>query len=336
MPKPKPTVAIITPHLAASNAGNWHTAARWARFLRDRYRVRLLDRWRDEPADVLIALHARRSAESIAAWAGQFPDRPLIVVLTGTDLYRDIGSDASARRSLTLATRLVVLNEVARRALPAAVRRKAEVVLQSAPALAPARPSARHFDVAVVGHLRQEKDPLTAIGAAEHIQEPSSIRIRHVGRALDAGLARIARTMTERTAGRPRYSWLGERSRGQARQFVRRAHVLLHPSRMEGGAQAVIEAIRSGTPVIASRIDGNVGLLGAGYPGYFRVGDAAACARLLQRAERDAAFMRALRSACKKRAPLFDPRRERAALLKIVGNELAHNSRFEVPRKRSR
>lgn len=60
------------------------------------------------------------------------------------------------------------------------------------------------------------------------------------------------------------------------------AHVLVHPSRMEGGAHVVIEAVLSGTPVLASRIDGNVGLLGKDYAGYFPVGDAGGLAALLQ------------------------------------------------------
>lgn len=333
MARPRQTVAIITPHLAASNTGNWHTAARWARLLRPRYRVLVLERWRGEPADALIALHARRSAASIADWAARRPGAPLIVVLTGTDLYRDIGADADALRSLQLATRLVVLNEIGRRALPARLRRKAHVVLQSAPALRPGRPAARHFDVAVVGHLRAEKDPMTVLLAAQHLPRGSTIRIRHAGRALDDALAEAAGAMT-RTS--PHYRWLGELTRAAARQLVRHARLLLHPSRMEGGAQAVIEAVRAGTPVIASRIDGNVGLLGAAYPGYYPAGDARRCANLLQRAQSDSRFLAALTAACKKRAPLFDPRRERAALRKLVEKELAHNRPPSRPRKPSR
>ena len=79
--------------------------------LRKHCRIGIAQHWAGEPCDVLIALHARRSAPSIAAWAEAHPDRPLVVVLTGTDLYRDIRTDASARRSLQLATRLVVLQE---------------------------------------------------------------------------------------------------------------------------------------------------------------------------------------------------------------------------------
>lgn len=318
------TVTIITPHLAATNAGNWHTAARWARFLRERYRVLVADSWKDGPgvdADALVALHARRSAPSIRAWAERHPERPLVVVLTGTDLYRDIASDADARRSLELATHLVVLNDLGARALPARLRAKASVIVQSAPRLQPARTrSTRHFDVAVVGHLRDEKDPRTVWEAAARIGDDGFIRIRHVGRALDAALGRAAKAMNARPTC---YRWLGERTRAQARALMRASHLLLHPSRIEGGAQAVIEALMAGTPVVASRIDGNVGLLGADYPGYFPPGDARRCAALLRRAATDPAFYRALATACRKRASRFDPKRERAALHALVARALA-------------
>lgn len=317
-------MAIITPALADANTGNWHTAARWARFLRARYRVRVLKAWNGEAADALIALHARRSADSIAAFAQRHPDRPLIVVLTGTDLYRDIRTDAAAQRSLALASRLVVLQERAPDALPAAVRGKAVVIYQSAPRLAPGSPRRRHFDVAVVGHLRNEKDPRLAMRVAETLPRDSRIRVLHVGDALEPALGRAARSVQRRC---PRYRWIGPLPRARTRQLMRHAHVLLHPSKMEGGAQAILEAIQSGTPVVASDCAGNVGMLGRDYPGLFPVGDVAAAVTLLRRAETDAKFLRALRVACKKRAPLFDPERERRALLRLVDNSLAPSSR---------
>jgi putative glycosyltransferase (TIGR04348 family) len=320
----RPLVAIITPSLADANNGNWHTAARWARFLRARCGVRVLKAWNGEPADALIALHARRSADSIAAYAQRHPDRPLIVVLTGTDLYRDIRTDAAAQRSLALATRLVVLQERGPDALPAAVRGKAVVIYQSAPQLAPGSPRRTHFDVAVVGHLRDEKDPRLAMRAAERLPGHSRIRVLHVGDALDPELGRLARSIETRCA---RYRWLRGLPRGRTRQVMRNARLLLHPSKMEGGAQAILEAIRSGTPVVASNCAGNVGMLGRGYPGLFPIGDADAAARLLYRAETDAKFLRALQVACKKRAPLFDPERERRAVLRLVDNSLAQSSR---------
>lgn len=320
----RPLVAIITPSLADANTGNWHMAARWARFLRAHCRVRVLKAWNGEPVDALIALHARRSAGSIEAFAREHPDRPLIVVLTGTDLYRDIRTDAAAQRSLELATRLVVLQERGPDALPAALRGKAVVIYQSAPRLAPGTQRRTTFDVAVVGHLREEKDPRLAMRVAERLPHDSRIRVLHVGDALDPVLGQAAQSTQRRCA---RYRWIGGLPRARARQVMRNARLLLHPSKVEGGAQAILEAIQSGTPIVASDCAGNVGMLGRGYPGLFPVGHMHAAAKLLRRAETDAKFLRALRSACKKRAALFDPERERRAVLRLVDNSLAKSSR---------
>ncbi|HEU0200476.1 MAG TPA: selenoneine biosynthesis selenosugar synthase SenB [Burkholderiaceae bacterium] len=311
------TVAIITPASAAANTGNWHTAARWARWLKQRFNVRVQTTWDGAPADCLIALHARRSAPSIRAFATAFPARPCIVVLTGTDLYRDIADDAEAQRSLALATRLVVLNNEAPRRLPAALRPRTEVILQSARRLVRGKPPARTFTVAVVGHLRGVKDPELAWRVLDAWPRDVRLRIVHVGAALDEALGtRAAAT----TAADPRYEWDGDVPRARARQIMRNAHVLLHPSRMEGGAQAVIEAVTAGTPVIGSRIDGNVGLLGRDYRGFFAPGDADAARRLLLRAARDPAFLRRLRTQCRRRAPLFSPQREQRLVLRLVDN----------------
>lgn len=320
----RPRVAIITPTLAASNTGNWHTAARWARFLRPHFRVRVCDRWDGGADDCLIALHARRSAASIRAFARAYPQRPLIVVLTGTDLYRDLPRNRRARASLELATRLVALNDLAPERLPPRWRQKCEVILQSAPRLRPGRKAQRHLDVAVVGHLRAEKDPQLIWRLLRQVDADLPVRIWHAGGALDAALARRARAVAQRD---PRYRWLGNLTRGAARQLMRRSHLLLHPSRLEGGAQAVIEAVRAGTPVIGSRIDGNVGLLGAAYPGWFPPGDARAAARLLTRAARERQFLKTLADACARRAARFEPKREAMAVRRLVHNALASAQR---------
>lgn len=315
----RPRVVIITPRLAASNAGNWHTAARWARFLRARYRVTVAADWDGRDADCMIALHAKRSAASIAAFAEAHPDRPLVVVLTGTDLYHDLGVSRAARQSLEHASRLVVLNDLGIERLPRPVRAKASVILQSAPALAAARRSSQTFDVAVVGHLRSEKAPDTVWQMLRAIDPAVPLRVLHAGAAYDDGLGARATALMARDA---RYRWLGDLRRPAARQLMRRAHVLLHPSRMEGGAQAVIEAVTAHTPVIGSRIDGNAGLLGTDYAGWFPVGDGAAAARLIERAASDPAFLRALQRVCARRALLFNPKREAAAVNRLVDNAL--------------
>src|SRR5437764_5640618 len=106
----KPVVCIVTPGTRTANNGNWRTAVRWSELLRDRYRVIVQSAWRGERADAMIALHARRSAESIAHFREARQDGGLAVVLTGTDLYRDmVAGSAESERSLDLADRIVVL-----------------------------------------------------------------------------------------------------------------------------------------------------------------------------------------------------------------------------------
>ena len=279
--------------------------------------MRITDGWsdqlpeRDGDEDLMIALHARRSAAAVRAWRQTHPERPLIVVLTGTDLYRDIDRDADARLSLALADTLVVLNELGAQALPAEFRAKCKMVLQSCTARRTLPRTRRHLRALMVGHLREEKDPQTYFAAARLLAQRPDIRLDHIGAALDPALGTAA---LQWMAALPNYRWLGGLPHAAVRGHIQRAHVLVHASRMEGGANVLIEAIRSGTPVLASHIAGNLGLLGSGYTGVFEAGDAAALATLLQQARDDEAMLPFLQSQAARRAPLFTPQAERAAL----------------------
>jgi putative glycosyltransferase (TIGR04348 family) len=314
------SLVIVTPALLQAHNGNWQTAHRWARLLRPAYRVGLAERWQGGDEALLVALHARRSAESVVAWRAMHPARPLVLVLTGTDLYRDIHDDAGARRSLELADALVVLNELGAWALPERLRAKAHVVLQSCAARAPLPHPARHLRALMVGHLRDEKDPRCYWRAARRLAGRPDIRLDHVGVALDPALGEEAAALS---AAQPGFRWLGGLPHAAARRRIQAAHVLVHASRMEGGAHVVIEAIRSGTPVLASRIDGNLGLLGESYEGVFEPGDDAALAALLARARDDADMLPRLTAQLASRAALFAPEAERANLHRIVGALLA-------------
>ena len=311
----RPPLVIVTPALAAANNGNWQTAQRWARMLAGDYRVRVVDRWQQGDEALMIALHARRSAPSVAAWRALPVARPLVVVLTGTDLYRDIAVDAAAQQSLQSADRLVVLNERGVLALPAGLRAKARVCLQSASPRRPLVKTGRRLRALMVGHLREEKSPQTYFQAARLLRQRQDIVLDHIGAPLDALLSAEAQAMAR---AQPRYRWLGALPHQATRRRIQAAHVLVHASRMEGGAHVVIEAVTSGTPVLASRIDGNLGLLGAGYGGCFDWGDAAALAALLQRCRDDAAMLPALQVQCAARAALFEPARERRTLLALL------------------
>jgi len=268
----------------------------------------------DENLDAMIALHARRSAPSIHAWAAQYPGNPLVLVLTGTDLYRDIQHDASAKQSLHMATHLVVLQEAGLAALPARHLGKARVIYQSAPRLTPASKSTRRFKALMVGHLRDEKDPLTFIKAAG-LCDAKNISFELIGDGLDPALASTA---SQAAAEQPNYRWLGGLPRSQTRQRIKRAHVLVNCSLMEGGAHVILEAVQSGTPVLASRISGNVGMLGADYAGYFEVGDAAGLAKLIRRCATEPAFLARLQSQCAQRAELFQPAVEKHLVLGLM------------------
>ncbi len=308
------SIALITPALAAANNGNWHTTARWAKFISPHYDVKVQPEWRGEPVDAMIALHARRSAASIAAFAKRYPLKPLVLILTGTDIYRDVRTDKSAQNSLQIATQLVVLQEKALEELPSSLRDKAFVIEQSAGALKPLTKKPKPFRAVMVGHLRDEKAPLTFMRAAARLRN-SPLHFEQIGEALMPPYAALTQDLA---AQHPRYHALGGMSRERAREHIRRAHVLVIPSVMEGGAQVIIEALRSGTPVLASRVSGNIGMLGEDYAGYFAVGDDEALARLLLRAATDPDFYAQLQSQTDARAARFAPERERAKVLHLL------------------
>lgn len=315
---PRPRIEIVTPYAADANNGNWRTAARWMQLLRGRYDIILQSHWRPgrhASADCLIALHARRSHAAICEWRERSAHKPLIVVLTGTDLYRDLPDDAQARASVRAADRLIVLQEDALRFIEAPQRAKARVVYQSARTLRPAVKTRRRLNCILVGHLRAEKDPLTALAAWKRLPAGAPVFLRHVGGALDRELGRAVRDFARRE---PRYEWLGAMPHAWTRQAIKRAHLLLVTSRMEGGANVIAEALSAGTPVLGTHMSGNVGMLGAGYGGYFPVGDAAALASLLQRCAHDASFYNRLAAQCRRRSALFRPERECAALTAVI------------------
>jgi putative glycosyltransferase (TIGR04348 family) len=320
----KPVVCIVTPGTRTANNGNWRTAARWAEMLRDQCRIIVQSEWDGSPAEVLIALHARRSAASIASFHEKLPGHPIAVVLTGTDLYKDLPASAAAAASLDIADRLVVLQEDASRLLEPRWQRKAGVIYQSARTLA-RRPKARNrLDCVVVGHLREEKDPRTIFGALALIPRDLPIHVRHIGAPLDPVLGKAAFELQRKDS---RYRYSGALSHGLVRSAIKSAHVLVHPSIIEGGANVIVEAVTAGTPVVASRISGNIGMLGRGYPGYFEPGDASGLARCLVEALHDPRYLRRLTRECNGRRKLFTPGAEKRAVRGLVAELLAQARR---------
>jgi len=307
-------VRALTAFIATPSAigGNRVTALRWAKRLRELgWHVRVGAEWSEaEPCDLLVALHAHKSATSIARHARLRPDGDRVVALTGTDVYGE-----GALESLAAASRIVVLQPRAVDRVPAELRARTRVIVQSAVAPRGAEPLPG-FTACSVANLRDVKDPLLAAHAVQLLPEDSSVRIVHVGAAHDASWAERARA-AEREA-RGRWTWLGDKRRGDALCLLAGARLLVLTSRSEGGANVVTEAIAASVPVMSTRIEGSLGILGDDYPGYFAVGDAEDLARALSRCEREPSFLDELRRRVVALQPLVAPERERASWRELL------------------
>ena len=299
-------ILIVTPAATGSRKGNRITANRWRTLLRENgHRVTVADAYMRQSCDVVIALHAKKSADSIQRFATICPDRPLVVVLTGTDLYGDIATNRAAQRSLELADRLVLLQPDGKRALHKRHHGKVRVIYQSVPKFQPlAQPLKTCFEVTVIGHLRPVKDPFRAALAARRLPKDSKVRIVHCGQALSESMRRQAEREMSRN---DRYRWLGELPRWQTLRRLSRSRLMVLSSKLEGGANVVSEALACQVPILSSRISGSIGLLGEDYPGYFETGDTWVLRELLRRAECDAGFYRSLMDACRDREWLIEP-----------------------------
>lgn len=311
-------ISLVTPAGKLSRAGNRTTAVRWARILGALgHRVTVSQADDGADADMMVAVHAWRSAASIRRFSDRFPARPLVVLLAGTDIYRFQHSHPDdTLDSMARATALVCLHDLVHRAIPKRFAKKLHVIHQSAaPLPGPLSPSPRWFEVCVVGHLREEKDSLRAAYAARQAPPASRLRVVHLGKAHNAAWASDAAAEMTRN---PRFVWRDEVPGWQVRRQFARSHAMVISSVMEGGANVVSEAVVAGLPVLASRIDGNVGLLGADYAGYYLARDTDALAALLRRAETDRAFLKTLAAQCRRKRPLFRPMRETAAWRKLL------------------
>jgi putative glycosyltransferase (TIGR04348 family) len=300
---------MICPAAPGSRSGNRTTALRWAAMLRALgNRVRIRQQYGGEACEILVALHAHRSAPSVSFSFQESPNRPIILALTGTDLYRDLPESIEAKAALDIAWRIVVLQPLGLERIPQEHRAKTRVIYQSAvPTRGNHPPVPDYFDIAVPGHLRDEKVPFAAATAARFLPATSRVRILQMGRALTPEHeARARREQAENC----RYRWLGELTRRNSRRIVASSRAVALTSIMEGGANVISEAIVDGVPVIASRIDGSVGLLGAEYPGLFPAGDVHSLANLMSTMELNHSFRVQLQNQCAKLKPLFGPERE--------------------------
>jgi putative glycosyltransferase (TIGR04348 family) len=291
-------IHLVTPAKKNDRNGNRTSALRWAKLLQQQgHNVQVETDYNGESIDLLIALHAWRSAAAIERYKSKYPQGPLVVALGGTDVNTYLKTDPDATlKSMQLADVLVCLHDMIAFELPVALRSKLRVIYQSADSLTQKlKPRSRTFDVCVIGNLRIEKDPLLTAKAAMLLPDHSKIRVTHFGKAASQQWRLLAQQQMESSL---RYTWQGEVPRWRVRQELARTRLMVISSNQEGGANVVSEALVAGVPIVASKISGNVGLLGNDYPGYFPVGDERALADLLYRAEMDVAFLSKLKISC--------------------------------------
>jgi len=291
-------VIIYVPLPRGTTRGNWITALRWADILRRLdHAVTVLDPSEFDAAiaddcDLLIALHARRSHAVVKAYREASAGRPVVVALTGTDLQSDFGSGTERHemvlQSLELADRIVLLEPEGLKLLPSTLRHKCSVILQSSsPVPDPPAPDPNHFQIAVLAHLREVKDPFLIAKAAQLLPVESRIRILHLGGATSERWESLAVKWTQEC---DRYEWRGAVPHPQARETLAASHLTVLTSRQEGGPSVFSEASVCGVPIVSTRIDAAIGILSSGYPGLFDVGNPNQLADLLWKAESDAAF----------------------------------------------
>lgn len=305
-------IQLITPIVPHTITGNYITAFRIKRlFKRLGHSVQVAPVYqgkKDEDGDLLIALHALRSAESIQRFKDRYPYRPIVLMLTGTDLYRDIKINPIAQTSLELADKLVLLQRMGLRDLPKHLHKKTEIIYQSASKLSRQQPlSKSEFNISLIGNLRPEKDPFRIAEAVKLLPASSRIKVTHMGGVLDRTMEKLA---LEESASNSRYKWIGQRSYHQTRRALANGHLLAITSIMEGSPSVLSEAIVSDVPVICSKIPSLIGTLGENYPGYFTVGDAEMLANLLMKVEQDQSFYLELKNHCEQLKSLVSPENE--------------------------
>ena len=312
----KPLIEIVTPAPAGSLHGNRITALRWQGFLAELgYSVEVTESWSGDDVGLLIALHAYRSHQSIVAFKKNCPNRPIVLMLTGTDLYRDMENHSEVVQSMKNADQLIVLQSSAIHSVPEHLRHKVQVIHQSVEVGVRDSAAKDDFLVSVIGHLREEKDPFCIVRSLPLLPADSKIMVKHLGQAMNPQMEDQA---THFNATIDRYHWLGEISHADALRILSQSRLMVISSRMEGGAHVVSEAIALGIPVIASDIPGNRGLLGEDYPGYYPVADENALATLLYRAEKTPSFYASLQKHIDLRRELINPASEKQAIQAMV------------------
>ena len=271
--------------------------------------VKIVTKFEKQKTEVLIVLHVWKSIQSIENYRKKYPVSTLVIALTGTDLYGDLRTHKNILSKLKWANRLVILQPFGLDEIPHRFHSKTRVIYQSNRLKSHAGlKQTQKFKICVMGHLRDVKDPFRTAHAVRLLPPDSKIEVIHLGNALDKKME--MRAMEENQLN-DRYTWLGGVTRTKALKILKGCKLLVHTSKMEGGANAVSEAISLGVPVISTKISGSIGLLGTSYPGYFETGNIKELAKLLEKTEQNESFYQLLYNHTSSLQPLFIPEREK-------------------------
>lgn len=317
-------IVITTPAAKGSTLGNRITAERYSKLFRILGHRVQIDKDLDQPSfvdspekfDLLVALHAKHSSVAVKRFSTSLPGKPIVVVMTGTDLHRDMPRSRVSRNTLDRADCIVLLEPEGKQLLRRAHAQKCSVIFQSAnPVTNPPSPMKRCFEVSMIGHLRPVKDPFLVVKATKFLPVESRIKIFHFGEALDKTMMKRALLESGRN---PRYQWLGRRKFGATQRRLARSRLTLVTSIQEGAPSVISEAVVNGVPILATRIMATLGLLGGDYPGLFEVGDAQALAKKMFLAETDGDFYDQLCQQCAARKPQFSSAVELASWRRLI------------------
>ena len=262
-------------------------------------------------ADALISLHAKKGAQAAADYRKAHPEGKLIVLLTGTDIYDDFPKGLGLE-SLEAADYIAVTHQ---ESIPMIPRQFSEKVVIVPSSLTMPTIKASHrippFAISVVGHLRPVKRSFLTIEAVA--KNPHwDVEVWQLGEALDEESEATARAWEGKDS---RYRWFGGLPREEALQKCAESSLTVNSSLLEGGANAVLEAMTMELPILASEIPGNIGLLGKDYPGYFTGADIESkLGDILAHPEQLKDWI----ECANHRLPIFSREREREAWVKLL------------------
>ena len=310
-------VLIHSPYPRQRSQGNAVTAKRMVNLLRDSGLAAALHERGDAPlkAKCLIALNGRKGAEEIFKFLQRQPDNPVIALLTGTDVNHPEMEqpDSITRKALELSTAIVSLHDGFAHRIPKHLLEKTEVIYPSVMLPDPLDHSpSKPPKVIIAGNFRAEKNPSLMMKAVREMKE-SPLHFHAYGQGGD-----YQRDLERTAAECPHFYFHGVKEHDVLLGEMQAAHVLLNTSTQEGGANAICEAIALGLPVVASRIAGNMGMLGENYAGFFPVEEVTKLIEILGRAAKNHDFYQLLKEQIATRAPLFSHQRETEQWVNLI------------------